>query len=154
MTTVLGTIFRLRLFAVERLKQLSWLPPLLARVSVGVLFFTTGWGKLHNLPKVIDFFRELGIPYPELQAPFVAGIEFSCGILITIGLLTRLASMPLSISMVVALITAKREEINGISDLFGLAEYLYIVIFVWLIISGPGTISLDWLLVRKLEKSK
>ena len=139
----------MRSFGLNLCRKLDWLAPLLARVSVGVLFLTTGWGKLHNLPKVIDFFRELGIPYPELQAPFVAANEFVCGSLLVIGLLTRLASVPLTISMIVALITAKRAEITSVSDLFGLSEYLYIVIFVWLILSGPGAVSLDRVLFRK-----
>src|SRR5437016_1652181 len=51
-------------------RRLWWLAPLLARVTVGWVFVTTGWGKLHNLQKIIDYFTELGIPYPQLQAPF------------------------------------------------------------------------------------
>jgi len=64
--------------------MVQWLPNLLARISVGLVFAHTGWGKLHNLEKVTAFFRELGIPRPELQAPFVAGTEFVCGSLIII----------------------------------------------------------------------
>ncbi len=149
MKSLLGVLARLRTTALQLLGKLAWFAPLLARVSVGVLFLTTGWGKLHNLPKVIDFFRELGIPYPELQAPFVATNELVCGALLIVGLATRFACVPLTISMIVALVTAKRDEITSMSDLFGLSEYLYIVIFVWLIIEGPGAVSLDRLLFRK-----
>jgi hypothetical protein len=53
--------------------HLKWLPSLLARITIGAVFIESGWGKLHNLPKVIDFFHSLGIPYAEVQAPFVAG---------------------------------------------------------------------------------
>src|SRR5262249_51771418 len=111
--------------------RFTWLPPLVARISCGWLFAVTGWGKLHNLPKVVEFFTQLGIPAPQLQAPFVATNEFVCGILIFIGLFTRLACIPLTISMIVAILTAKRAELNAIDDLFGMSEYLYIVAFLF-----------------------
>src|SRR4051812_27128285 len=98
--------------------RIQWLPPLVARISCGWLFAVTGWGKLHNLPKVVEFFTQLGIPAPQLQAPFVATNELVCGVLILIGLFTRLACIPLTISMIVALLTAKRAEIGALDDLF------------------------------------
>lgn len=127
----------------------SWLPPLVARVSIGWLFVVTGWGKLHNLPKVIEFFTELGIPAPHLQAPFVASTELVCGFLILIGLFTRFACVPLTISMIVAIVTAKRSEIHALDDLFGFEEYLFIVAFLFLIVHGAGKISLDAVLNRR-----
>ena len=134
-------------------ERLEWFPPLLARISVGAVFVETGWGKLHNLPKVVEFFTELGIPFPQFQAPFVAMNEFVCGMLILVGLLTRFATVPLIISMTVALITAKKSDISSATDLFGLSEYLYIVIFVWLLIRGAGFLSIDRWLAGKLDKS-
>ena len=129
--------------------KLNWLSPLVARIAVGYVFVETGWGKLNNLPKIVDFFRQLGIPFPELQAPFVAGVELVCGALILIGLLTRLAAIPLIGVMVVAIITAKASQITGISDLLGFVEFLYIVIFLWLFTAGPGPVSLDRFLCEK-----
>src|SRR4051812_46940410 len=87
--------------------RLLWLPPLLARLTVGWVFARTGWGKLHHLPQVIGFFRQLGIPRPEFHAPFVATNELVCGALIMVGLFTRVACVPLSITMLVAILTAK-----------------------------------------------
>src|SRR5262245_50603693 len=89
--------------------RLRWLPPALARLILGWVFLWSGWGKLHALDDIIDFFRSLGIPAPQLQAPFVAGVEFVCGALLLAGLFTRLAAVPLVIVMIVAIITAKRE---------------------------------------------
>jgi putative oxidoreductase len=129
--------------------NLGWLPPTLARITLGGLFLSSGWGKLHNLPKVIAFFTELGIPAPQFQAGMVATFEFVCGGLILIGLLTRFAVLPLIATMVVALLTAKASEIQGPSDLFGLSEYLYVVLLVWLGVSGAGPISCDRLLARR-----
>lgn len=132
--------------------QLQWLPPLVARVSVGWLFAVTGWGKLHNLPKVVEFFTQLGIPMPQLQAPFVATNELVCGCLILIGLFTRLATIPLTVSMIVAILTAKRAEINAFDDLFGMSEYLYIVVFLFLFVHGAGKISVDHWLSRRCKE--
>lgn len=122
---------------------LRWLPPLVARVAVGWTFMLTGWGKLHDLAKVVDFFRELGIPYPELQAPFVASVELGCGTLFLLGLFSRVAALPLIGTMVVAIATAQWENVASFGDLYGLTEFLYIVIFAWIAIGGPGAVALD-----------
>jgi len=134
------------------LQKLSWLPLLLARISMGSIFILSGWGKLHNLPKVIEFFTELGIPFPELNARFVGLTEFGCGVLILLGLLTRLASVPLIATMAVAIITAKRSDIGGITDLLGFEEFVYIIFFIWFIVSGAGVVSLDAYFARRSRK--
>lgn len=134
------------------LSRVQWLAPLVARISAGVLFAQTGWGKLNNIDKVVAFFTELGIPAPEFQARLVGTLELSCGTLILLGLMTRLASVPLAVIMVVALATAKSDEIAALSDLFGIYEYLYIVLFLYLIVQGAGALSLDHWLLKRLEK--
>ena len=132
-------------------RRLTWLPPLLARVSVGLVFVTTGWGKLQNLDQVIEFFRSLGIPAPEVQAPFVAATELSCGLLLVLGLGTRFAAVPLTITMVVAIRTALWAELEGVIDLLGREEYLFIVLLAWLAVAGAGAVSLDAILARLLH---
>ena len=127
---------------------LGWLPPLLARVSVGLVFASTGWGKLHHLDRVIEFFRSLGIPHPELQAPFVGSTELVCGCLLVLGLGTRLVVFPLIGTMVVAIATAIWPELEGAIDLLGKEEFLFIVLLVWLAVSGGGAVSLDALIWR------
>jgi putative oxidoreductase len=127
---------------------LAWLPPTLARLTVGWIFLWSGWGKLHDLDSVIAFFGELGIPHPELQAPFASGTELVCGALLLAGLFTRLATVPLIITMTVAIATAQRENVRALGDLFGLVEFLYIALLVWLGVAGPGPLSLDAFLVR------
>ncbi|HYB98740.1 MAG TPA: DoxX family protein [Candidatus Limnocylindrales bacterium] len=132
-------------------RPLSWLPPLLARIVVGWTFASTGWGKLGNLEQVIGFFAELGIPFPELQAPFVAFTELTCGLLLVAGLATRIAALPLIGTMVVAIATAQWASIDGAAALFGLVETLYIVLFAWLTVAGPGPVSLDALVERAFQ---
>ncbi len=133
--------------------RLRWLPPTVARLTIGWVFLQTGWGKLHDLPKVVGFFTELGIPAPQIQAPLAATAEFVCGALILIGLFTRVATLPLIVTMTVAILTAKKADIHELSDLFGMGEYLYIVILLWLGAYGAGPISLDRFFARRRESS-
>ncbi len=142
---------RKRLLAVA--EHLSFAGPLLARLSVGLVFISTGWGKLHHLSDLVDYFRELGIPAASLQAPMVASVEFFGGILILVGLLTRLAALPLAVTMVVAIITAKRGDIEGVTGLLRLEEWLFLVVFVWLAVAGAGKASLDHLIARLRRSS-
>ena len=113
-------------------RHLAWLPPLAARVTVGAMFVSTGWGKLHHLDRVIEFFQSLGIPAAEYQAPFVAATELSCGLLLVAGLATRFAAVPLIVTMLVALPTALWPDLEGVIDLFGKEEFLFIVLLGWL----------------------
>ncbi len=130
--------------------RLAFAPPLLARLVIGVVFTGSGWGKLHNLGQVTQYFASLGIPFPELQAPFVASIELVCGALVLVGLGTRFVAVPLVGTMVVALATALAPKIDGLGSLFGLSEFLYIALLVQLAISGAGAVSLDHLVAHRL----
>ena len=125
------------------LEKANWLPLLLTRFSIGSIFIISGWGKLHNIPKVAAFFTDLGLPMAEFNAQLVAVTEFGCGTLILLGLLTRLASIPLTITMIVAILTAKISDINNIFDLVAMDEFLYIVFFAFLIVNGAGRLSID-----------
>ena len=136
---------------ITALGRLDWLPPLFARIVVGVVFIHSGWGKLHHLDGVIRFFASLGIPAPELQAPFVASIEFFCGSLLFVGLAARFVSIPLIGTMVVAILTAKRADLEGINDLFNLSEFLFIPLLVWIVVCGAGRISLDRWIRRRCD---
>ena len=132
----------------------DWLPGLLSRLTIGAIFIQTGWGKLHHLDKVTQFFASLGIPAPQLQAPFVACVEFGCGSLVFLGLFTRLAAFPLIGTMIVAILTAKMKDVADLSDFFSLSEYLFIVLLVWLIVKGAGAASIDRFLARHCDESK
>lgn len=108
-------------------------------------------GKLHNLDRVIEFFQSLDIPAAEYQAPFVAATEFSCGLLLIAGLATRFAAVPLIVTMLVAIRTALWPDLEGVIDLFGKEEFLFIVLLGWLAVAGAGAVSLDALAARLLH---
>ena len=134
--------------------RLRWLPPTVARLTLGWVFLESGWGKLHNLPKVIDFFTSLGVPSPQIAAPFSASMELVCGTLLLLGLATRLASLPLIAIMAVALWTARRPDIASLSDLFTQQEYLNICLLLWLGAYGGGPLSLDRLVNARLDQKR
>jgi putative oxidoreductase len=144
----MSALLETRRKAVEALARGEGIGRLLARLSVGVMFAQSGWGKLNDLNTVVEFFTTLGIPYPEYQAPFVAGVEFGGGLLITFGLFTRLAAVPLMITMLVAMATALRDQIGNVADLLALSEFTYFAVLGWLALGGPGAVSLDALLLR------
>ncbi len=148
MNGIIDGMLALRRLILAIAGALSWAGPTLARWTVGWIFVLSGWGKLHNLEQVIGYFGELGIPHPELQAPFAAGTELVCGALVLVGLFTRVASVPLIITMTVAILTAQSENVGSVGDLFGLIEWCYVALLVWLGVAGPGPLSLDALLVR------
>lgn len=132
----------------------GWLPPLFARLVVGWVFMWSGWAKLNNLPQMIQNFTEWGIPFPQVMTPFVSGVEFVGGLLLLLGLFTRLAATPLVIVMVVAIISAKLDQIDSLETLLGFEEVAYMTLFGWLAVAGPGPVSLDWLLQRQASGSK
>jgi putative oxidoreductase len=132
-------------------KRLDWLPPLLTRLTVGVVFMQSGWGKLHSLDKVTGFFTSLGLPAPAFQAQFVSLTEFVGGALVLVGLLSRFAAVPLMVTMVVAIVTAKVDELKSFGDLFGFTEYCYLVLLAWIAVRGGGAVSLDTLAARALK---
>jgi putative oxidoreductase len=147
----MDALFRIRRSILSIADRLSFAPPTLARVAIGVVFVGTGWGKLHNLDKITSFFTQLGIPAPGFNAVLASSAELVCGVLILVGLFTRIAAIPLIIVMAVAIVTAKRSEIGSLSDLLGFIETLYIVLLAWLVTAGPGPISLDRVALRALD---
>ena len=140
---------KMKRFARVALAKIDWLAPLLGRVTLGVLFMSTGWGKVHNLDKVTGFFTELGIPAPAFQATLVSYVELVGGALLLVGLLADFAAVPLIISMFAAIITAKRHEVHGLPDLFGLVEWTYLVLLVWVALAGAGRMSLDYYWLKR-----
>ncbi len=138
------------------LNQSDWIPLLLVRLSVGLLFFESGRGKLFvKFDELVKYFVELGIPLPYLNALVTASIEFVGGICLILGFATRIFSAPLAFIMLVAILTTKLETVHTLADFLGnflfLPEVLLLTIFIWLVFSGPGKVSLDHFLARKLE---
>ena len=124
-----------------------WIGPLVMRLVVGYVFMLTGWAKLNNLPDMIRNFSEWGIPFPGILTPFVAAVECFGGAMLMLGLFTRVPAVMLAVVMVVAIRVAKWENVDSLETLLGFEEATYLAAFLWLAIAGPGTASLDRLLL-------
>jgi putative oxidoreductase len=87
---------------------------LLIRVMVGVVFLTEGVQKfLYPDELGVGRFIKIGIPAPEVMGPFVGAVEIVCGGLVILGLLTRLAAIPLIINISTAVVSTKIPMLLG-----------------------------------------
>jgi putative oxidoreductase len=126
---------------------------LLVRLYWGWQLVQSGWGKLHNLDKVTQFFTTLNIPFPAATAHFVASLEFVGGILLILGLGSRLIGLVLSFNMLVAYWTADREALFSIiSDpgkFYAADPYTFLFASAMILIFGAGLFSVDALLANR-----
>jgi putative oxidoreductase len=131
---------------------------LAVRLYWGWQFAQTGWGKLHNLPKVAAFFASLGIPLPGLNAPFVAALEWAGGILLALGLATRPIGLLLVVDMVVAYATAHREALGAIlrdpGTFYGATPFTFLAASLVALLYGAGPLSLDALLAWRAVRRR
>ena len=132
-------------------RPLQWLAPLFARIVTGWVFLWTGWGKLTHLPLVTENFESWGVPAPGLLAPITSGVEFFGGILLVLGLLTRISAGALGVVMIVAVMLVQWEQVDSLLTFLGLEEIMYLAIFLWLAIAGAGAVSLDRLLEGRAQ---
>src|ERR1700739_2076654 len=114
---------------------------LLVRLYWGWQLAQSGWGKLHHLGHVTEFFASLGLPMPAQTAVFIACVEFFGGIFLALGLFSRMTALVLTINMVVAYVTADREALLSVfSDpdkFYAAAPYTLLVASVIILLFGP-----------------
>jgi len=128
-------------------------PFLLAvRLYWGWQFAQSGWGKLHRLDGVTEFFTSLNIPFPHANAIMVSNLEFFGGILLILGLASRLTGLVLTGNMLVAYITADRVALGSIfSDpgkFYAADPYTFLFASVLILVFGAGLFSVDTILTR------
>ena len=142
----------------SELHDWEWLGILVARIAVGLLFFLSGRSKLfvpEHRERMRQTLIEAHVPFPELNAVFVSMVEFGSGLLLIIGAVTPVACVMLGGVMIVAIATTAIRNIKASSRLGRLSEFLYLpevlylVILLWLFLSGPGWLSLDHLILPK-----
>lgn len=134
-------------------KRLAFLAPLLTRLVIGWAFHQTGHGKIMNFDRTASFFEDSGIPFPRANAAFIGSLEFLGGLCLMLGLGTRIFALLLSATMVVALLTADRENfINKFAhELTDVVPVVYGLFLLWLILYGPGPISIDHWIRKKMK---
>jgi putative oxidoreductase len=146
----MNLLFNYAFIWTEKVAQhLMWMPPIIARLAIGYVFMMAGWGKLQNLPQVQENFVEWGFPIANFFAPLTAGWEFVGGILLMLGLLTRISAGGLGVVMLVAIAMVQAPEAEGFLELIALEEVTLLVVFLWLAVYGAGKASIDYWLISK-----
>jgi putative oxidoreductase len=144
---------------------------ILIRLVVGGIFLSEGIQKfLYPAENGVGRFTKIGIPAPEVMAPFVGVVEIACGTLILIGLLTRLAAVPLIIDMLVAILSTKIPVLLGYGfwgfnlrtlpyyGFWGMAheartDFAMLLGSIFLLIVGAGAWSLDARLRKQASRN-
>ena len=129
---------------------------LFVRLYWGWQFMQTGWGKLHNLAQVTQFFTTLGIPAPGSTALSVGCVEFFGGVLLIAGLASRLTGLVLTGNMLVAYLTADREALfsflSNPGKFYGADPYTFLFAAVLILVFGPGWLALDSLIAHRYRR--
>lgn len=127
---------------------------LIVRLYWGWQFFQTGKGKLSDLSQPTEFFASLHIPFPAFNAALVGATECFGGLLLLVGLASRLTAIPLTILLCVAYLTADSEALRSIfsdPDKFTSATpFLFLFATLLVLVFGPGAFSIDYLIGKKL----
>ncbi len=130
---------------------------LFVRLYWGWQFAIDGWGKLHNLGGVTEYFGSLGLPAPGPTAVFISLLELVGGILLAVGLGTRFIALLLTGNMTVAYITGDREALlSFFSDpdkFIAAAPFSYWLASLIVLVFGPGAYSVD-ALIERMRSSK
>lgn len=127
---------------------------LLVRIAVGLIFFTQGILKYIDPNMGVVRFTRIGFPHPYFTAHFVGTFEILCGLLLLIGLWTRLVSVPLLIVITTAIATTKIPELFRAHQGFwymvsdARTDFAMFCCLVFLISAGGGSWSLDAKLAR------
>ena len=130
----------------------------LVRLLAGAVFFAEGVKKfLFAADWGAGRFARIGIPYPEVLAPFVGAVEIVCGLLLVIGLFTRPAAIALIINICVAIATTKVPLLlhKGFWPMEADArtDYSMLMSLLFLLIVGAGRWSLDALLTARAARA-
>jgi putative oxidoreductase len=121
---------------------------LLLRLVFGGLFIYIGYGKIEHYDQYLPMFKDytgLGI---KMSYNLVIFAEFFCGILVTIGLFTRLAVIPILITMIVVIFVALKDK--GFND--KQLPFLYLILSLVIFVLGSGKYSVDALLFKRKKK--
>jgi len=128
---------------------------LIVRLYWGWQLAQSGWGKLHNLSNVVEYFGSLGLPMPAQMAVFIACVEFFGGIFLALGLASRITGLVLTVNLTMAYVVGDREALlSFLSDpdkFAAAAPFAFLMVALMVLIFGAGRISADraiWFFLR------
>ena len=117
------------------------------RIYWGWQLVQSGWGKLHNLDKVTEFFTSLNLPAAGTTAVFIACVEFFGGIFFALGAFSRITSLVLTVNLTMAYVLADRDALFSIfsaPDKFqAAAPFNFLFAALVILILGAGKWSVD-----------
>jgi len=120
---------------------------LFVRLYWGWQLAQSGWGKLHHLANVAEYFRTLGLPMPAQMAVFIACVEFFGGIFLALGLASRVTGLVLTVNLSMAYVLGDREALlSFFSDpdkFIAAAPFAFLIVSLIVLIFGAGKISAD-----------
>lgn len=116
---------------------------LVLRLVFGGTLLTIGLNKLMTLDTVASTFEQLAIPFPKISALLAGLSEFLGGLLWVLGLFTRLISIPVAFTMIVAYITAHPTSLNSLQGFIAEGAFLYLLMSILFMAFGAGRFSLD-----------
>jgi putative oxidoreductase len=120
---------------------------LLLRLFFGGMFAYYGWGKIENYDTILPQFGDIIGIGPKLSFNLVIFGEFVCGILVALGLFTRLSVIPSFITMVVAFFVA-----HGQDDFANkIPAFTFLVLSIIIFINGSGRYAVDALIFKAKE---
>src|SRR5260370_30276627 len=119
---------------------------LFVRLYWGWQLAQSGWGKLHHLSGVAEYFGTLGLPVPAQMAAFIACVEFFGGIFLALGLLSRITGLVLTVNMAMAYVFGDHDALfSFLSDpdkFVAAAPFAFLVVSLVVLLLGAGQISL------------
>jgi uncharacterized membrane protein YphA (DoxX/SURF4 family) len=130
------------------------------RLAVGLIFVTQGLLKYIDPKMGVLRFARIGFPYPGVTAHLVGAFEISCGLLVLIGLFTRLASIPLLVVILTAIATTKVPELFRAGQGFWFmvsdarTDFAMTMSLLLLVSIGAGSWSLDAWFGKKNRAAK
>lgn len=156
----------------QRLVAFLFTPPftapkstLLLRLMAGGVFLSEGILKFVYTNQGVGRFTKLGLPFPHETATFIGSLEIVGGLLLIVGLFTRIIAIPFIVEMVVAILATKISLYLGTSPLplpsapptvgfwavmhEARSDYAQILTSIFLLVAGPGSWSFDAVLHRR-----
>src|SRR5713226_9822640 len=128
---------------------------LFVRLYWGWQLAQSGWGKLHHLSNVGEYFGTLGLPMPAQMAVFIACVEFFGGIFLALGLASRITGLVLTVNLTMAYVIGDREALlSFLSDpgkFIAAGPFAFLMVALMVLIFGAGGISADraiWFFLR------
>ena len=145
-------------FSLPSLNALQSAFLLFVRLYWGWQFATNGWGKLHHLDKITEYFESINVPHAALNARFVGSLELIGGVLLFAGLFSRLIAIPLTINMTMAYWWGDHDAFLSFfkdpGTFYAAAPYTFWFAVLMVLVFGPGKFSLDYLIKRALGRTR